>query len=82
MSPLLCRKRGNIKFSEYQRYVNCRAEFVDGKVKLTPCPVVAPALASESSVTMNALLHRERVPLRGRINVDAVDLPETLQNFE
>lgn len=65
----------------YKRYVNYSASVVDGVVKLTPSPVVSPALAEASSVLSNALTNKERVPLRSRKNVDAVDLQNELNKL-
>lgn len=58
------------------------ASVVDGVVKLTECEPVVPSLSSEYSVSMNALRQKDAQPMRKRINVDAVDLPETLLNLQ
>lgn len=65
-----------------QKYQNYSSEVVDGEVKLTPSPVVAPALSESASVIMNSIVNKGRVPHRGRLVVDAVDLKDTIEKVK
>lgn len=81
-NSVYCRKRSIPNLERTQKYQNYSSEVVDGEVKLTPSPVVAPALAESASVIMNSLVNKGRVPLRGRLVVDAVDLKDTFEKVK
>lgn len=76
------RTRGDVRNVQVVHRPNFMASVVDGVVKLTECEPVVPSLSSEYSIAMNALRNKDDKPMRKRINVDAVDLPETLSNFQ
>lgn len=80
MDTINVRKHGVPTYKKSERYLNYDAEVTDGEVKMVVKPVVARSQASDYSVTMNALTRGES-PHRSRLNVDAVDLPEVLDNF-
>lgn len=82
INSVLCRRRSNPTNYVGSRYVNLAASVVDGKVKLSPSPVVAPALASETSISMNVMTSRSRVSHRGRNVVDAVDLYDSIDKIK
>lgn len=74
MNQISCRKRGDIRFDRESHYVNLGFTEVDGEVKLLPVDPVAPSLANEYSVSMNAMKRENSKPRSRRLNVDAVDL--------
>ena len=81
-NSVFCRKRSpHVSLESKERYINYAAEVVDGEVKYTPSPVVVPALSESSSVIMNAITNKGRVPHRGRTIVDAVDLKDTIDKI-
>lgn len=61
-------------------FKNYSASFVDGELKVTPVPPVAPSLASEYSVSLNALKNSPRHSSK-RLNVDALDLENELNKL-
>lgn len=81
MYAVSCRIHEEPKISSPLRYVNYQSDFVDGKLKLTPCEPVAPALAEATSVVINALTGNKSKELHSRINVDAVDLKEHISKI-
>lgn len=65
----------------FHRYKNFSSQTVDGQFSLVEVEPVFPSLASEHSITMNALTQRERKPLSQRLNVDAVDLFDDIKKL-
>ena len=63
-------------------YQNYQSEIVDGKVVLTVCEPVAKSLAAQYSVTENALVNQPSRNIRKRINVDAVDVPQVINDLK
>lgn len=78
---VLCRTRENYRIDKPSHYVNYSVQLVDGKPVHKPCDPVAPSLAAEYSISMNALRNGE-VPHRSRKNIDAVDLPKLVETLK
>lgn len=79
---IYCRIRGAYRVDNPNpRYVNFSFQNVDGKVVLSPCDPVAPALASEYSVTMNALRSNSTSSRQKRINCDVLDLGNEIEKL-
>lgn len=82
-NSVFCRVRSpHVRLENKERYINYAAEVVDGEVKYTPSPVVAPALSESSSVLMNAIVNKGRVPHRGRMIADAVDTKDLVDKIK
>lgn len=77
---VMCRTREDYRIDKPSHYVNYSVQLVDGKPVHKPCDPVAPSLASEYSIEMNALKNGE-TSHRSRKNIDAVDLPNFLDTL-
>lgn len=78
---VMCRTRENYRIDKPSHYVNYSVQLVDGKPVHKPCDPVAPSLAAEYSIAMNALRNGE-VPHCSRKNIDAVDLPKLVETLK
>lgn len=82
MGSISCRDRDECRIGHPSHYKNYNAVYINGKTEIRECEPVSRSLASEFSVSMNAVLNRFGSSLSRRINVDAVDLQDTLKPFE
>ena len=82
MKQISCRERGEVRNERIPRYVNFDFQQIDGKMQLTPCDPVAPSLAKQFSVEVNVVTNKPSNLVRQRINVDAVDLQQTLSKIK
>lgn len=74
MGSVLCRNRKvELNCQPFQHFKNYSSKFEDGKLVVTPVLPVAPSLASEYSVALNALKNSPTHSSK-RLNVDALDL--------
>lgn len=79
MNAIFSRKHDSYSDSVYDGYQNFAVIFDGDKPALSPCEPVAPALAAETSVLMNAMRNGKPQSGRSRLNVDAVDLKEEIK---
>lgn len=79
---VICRTRGDYRIDKPSHYINYSVELVDGKPIHKPCDPVAPSLAAEYSVSMNALRNSDVVSHHSRKNIDAVDLPNFINTIK
>lgn len=81
MGSVLCRSRKvELNSQPLQHFKNYSSTFEDGKLVVTPVLPVAPSLASEYSVTLNALKNSPSHSSK-RLNVDALDLESELSKL-
>ena len=82
MESISCRSRGVLRLERTPHYVNFGFQS-DGKTeKLVPCDPVSPSLAEQFSVSVNSVTRRGSAKMRQRINVDAVDLENTINKIK
>lgn len=81
MESISCRTRGEVRVNPVPHFPNFRSEKVNGIVKLVECEPVAPRLAEDASILYNAMRNEPKAVRSHRHNVDAVDLPNLLNNL-
>ena len=81
MISISVRTRGDVRNVVHPHYKNFDVQRVDGVSKLVERDPVASSLASEFSISMNAMLHNPSSP-RSRMNVDAVDLLDNINKIK
>ena len=79
MNSIFCRTHESYSHRVIDGYQNFSVVFDGDKPVLTPCEPVAPALAAEVSVKMNALRNNKPQSGRSRLNVDALDLKDEIK---
>lgn len=79
MTSISCREHDDVRVGRVPRYKNYSSQVVDGEVQLVETDPVIPSLASEHSVTINAVTREPSSRLRSRMNVDAVDLASEIK---
>lgn len=81
MNTISCRTRKEARNVSFGHYKNYSVQHDGKSVKLVESPVVAPSLAKEFTPVVNAALRQVDKPLRGRMNVDGVDLAEEINKI-